>query len=542
MRIPPRFGLISSLALLAAAVPAAADEAAVAARRIQAHVTFLADDLLEGRGTGTRGHALAIRYVVAQFARLGIEPGADGGYTQPIKFLESTSNREAGHLVVRSGDKEDALAPVTDMFVTVAAGQTADTITAPAVFVGFGVQAAELGYDDFAGVDLQGKIAVILSGAPKRFPSEQRAHHAHPDQKRTLLVKHGAIGVVTIVTPWDEARRPWAITAAQGRFPTMRLLAADGGVLDAFPQLRVNGTVGNAAAGRVLVGAPKSLAAIFAAAESGEPQNFPLGTTITLAGESAVRQVESFNVLGWLPGSDPALAGEPLVITGHLDHLGIGAEVNGDSLYNGALDNAMGVSVLLNAAEELAAGPRLRRPVLFAALCGEEKGLLGSRYLSAHPPSRVRRYAANINIDMPLVINPVRDVTAFGAEHSTLKTILDGVAARHGFTVSPDPEPDEVRFVRSDQYPFVLQGVPAIALAAGEKPVDPAFDRKATLTAWRKDRYHKPSDDLSQPIDWPSAGAYGALMTDLVRTIASDPKAPAWLPGDFFGGLYGRKP
>jgi len=530
-------GIFIALNVTCAARPV---DPTVATRRIQAHVTYLADDLFEGRGTGTRGHELAARYVAAQFARLGIEPGADGGrYAQPIKFLESTSNREAGRLVVRSGDKEDALAPVTDMFAAVTAGQTKDAITAPAVFVGFGVQAPDLGYDDFAGVDLQGKIAVILSGAPKRFPSEQRAHHAHTDQKRTLLVKHGAIGMVTISTPWDEVRRPWAILAAQGRFPAMRLLNADGTVLDGYPQLRVNGTVSNAAAGRVLAGAPKDLAAIFATAERGEAQNFPLGVTITLAGESTVRPVESLNVLGWLPGSDPALAGEPLVITGHLDHLGIGAAVDGDTIYNGALDNAMGVGVILHVAEELAGGRRLRRPVLFAALCGEEKGLLGARYLSAHPPARVRRYAANINIDMPLVLNPVRDVIAFGAEHSTLKTILDSVAKRHGFTVSPDPEPDEVRFVRSDQYPFVLKGVPAMALAAGDKPVDPAFDRKATTTAWRKERYHKPSDDLAQPIDWPSAGAYATLMTDLTRTIANDKKAPTWLPGDFFGDLFG---
>lgn len=525
--------------LLAATL--SASEADTASRRVKAHVTFLADDLLEGRGTATRGHEIAGRYVRTQFMRLGIEPGTEGAYEQPIRFIESTSVREAGRLVIRSGDKEDALTPINDMFVTIAPGETKAEVTAPAVFVGFGVSAPDLGHDDFAGVDLQGKIAVIVSGAPKRFPTEQRAHHGQRDLKRTLLAKAGAVGMITVATPRDEARQPWAVISAQGRFPGMRLIDPQGAVVDGTPAMRASATVNHANAARIFAGAPKTPAEIFATAERGEAQNFPLPVTITLAGESTVRTVESFNVLGRLPGTDPALAGEPLVITGHLDHLGTGTAMNGDSIYNGALDNAMGISVLLHVAEELAAAPRLRRPVLFAAVCGEEKGLLGSRHLASHPPAWVQRYAANINIDMPLVINPVRDVIAFGAEHSTIQGVLEGVAARQGFTVSPDPEPDEVRFVRSDQYSFVLQGVPAIALASGEKPVDPAFDRKSTLTAWRKERYHKRTDDLGQPVDWPSAGAYAVLLHDLVRTIGDDPVAPSWLPGDFFGELFGRK-
>lgn len=531
--------VVSGLSLLNSSA-FADDAAATAARRVQAHDTFLADDLMEGRGTGARGHELAGRYVQAQFMRLGIKPGADGVYEQPIKFIESTSNREAGRLVVRSGDKEDTLTPINDMFVAVAPGETKAEVTAPAVFVGFGVAAPELGCDDFAGVDLKGKIAVVLAGAPRRFPGEQRAHHGHRDLKRRLLARAGAVGIITVATPRDEARTPWAVTVAQGRFPGMRLIDGEGKVVDGTPTIRATASVSNASAARIFVGAPKSVEEIFATAERGEPQNFPLPVTISLAGESTVRPVDSFNLLGWLPGSDPALAGDPVVVMGHLDHLGIGAAVNGDPIYNGALDNAMGISVLLHVAEELATGPRLRRPVLFAALCGEEKGLLGSRHLATHPPRWITRYAAAINIDMPLLINPVRDVTAFGAEHSTIKDLLGAVAARQGFSVSPDPEPDEVRFVRSDQYPFVLQGVPAIALAAGEKPVDPAFDRKATLTAWRKERYHKPSDDLAQPIDWPSTGAYAVLLTDLVATIGNDPVAPSWLKGDFFGDLFGR--
>jgi hypothetical protein len=539
MRFFRFLGGTAFLCLLGGSAGFAADEAAII-RRLKAHDAFLADDLLEGRGTGLRGHQIAARYVEAQFARLGIEPGSDQGYEQPVKFIECTGNREAGRLVVKFGDKEDALAPVTDMVATVAAGQTADSVTAPAVFVGFGVHAPELGYDDFAGVDLKGKIAVIIAGAPKRFPSEQRAHHSQTDQKRALLTRHGAVGFVVLAAPWDEVRRPWAVVVAQSRFPAMRLLDAAGAVVNSFPQLRASGSVSSAAAGRVLVGAPKPVAEIFAAAERGEAQSFPLPVVLTLAGESAVRTVESMNVLGWLRGSDPALAGEPLVITGHLDHLGIGPAVDGDTIYNGALDNGLGVSVILHAAEELATGPRLRRPVLFAALCGEEKGLLGSQHLAAHRPKWITRYAAAINVDMPLVISPVRDLTPFGAPHSTLLASLERVTARLGYSISPDPQPEDVRFVRSDQYSFVQVGVPAMALALGEKPVDSAVNRKAAVTAWWKERYHKPSDDLAQPLDWPSAAAYAGLLTDLIREIADDPQLPRWLQGDFFGDLYGR--
>jgi hypothetical protein len=518
----------------------AADDA-LAARRVRAHVTFLADDLLEGRGAGTRGFDLAARYVATQFARLGLEPGADEGYEQPVRLLESMSNREAGRLTIHTAEKDDALTPITDMFVTVPAGRTSDNITAAAVFAGFGVQAPELGYDDFAGVDLQGKIAVILSGAPKRFPSEQRAHHGHADQKRTLLVKHGAIGLVVLSTPWDEARRPWALTAAQGRFPTMRLVDRAGQVVGGFPQLRVNGTVSHAAAGRVLTGAPKPLAEIFAAADRGEAQNFPLPVTLTLAGEATVRSAESRNVLGWLPGRDPALASEPLVITSHLDGYGIGAAVNGDPIYNGAIDNALGVAIMLQLAEEFATGPHPRRPVLFAAVTAEEKGLLGARFLADHPPARVTRYAANLNIDMPLLSAPASDLIAYGYRNSTLGAVLGQVASRQGLTVSPDPAPEEVRFARSDQYPFVLRGIPALKVDPGMKAADPGVDLVAAEAEFRRHHYHKPSDDLGRPVDWAAAARYAALMTDLARTVAEDPQAPAWLPGDFFGELFGRR-
>ena len=512
----------------------------VVARRVHAHDTFLADDLMEGRGTGTRGYDLAALYVAAQFRRLGLEPGADGGvYRQEIGFVETTISVEGGRLIVKIAGKDDALAAVNDMVVAVSAGQTSAEVTAPAVFVGYGVHAPELNYDDFTGVDLRGKIAVILSGSPARFPSEQRAHHAQTDQKRSLLVRAGAVGVVTIITPSDLARRPWALTVSGSRFPAMRLLDSAGKIVDGFPELQAGAMVSATAATRIFAAAPHPLAEAFAAAKRSEPQSYPLNATLTLAGTATVRTINSANVLGLLPGTDPALADEPVVLTAHLDHIGIGPAFNGDTIYNGAMDNGIGSSILLAVAEELAAGPRLRHPVLFAAVTGEEKGLLGSRYLAAHPPAAVRRFAANVNMDMPLFFGVARDVIAFGAEHSTLREVLASVAARNGLEVSPDPMPEENIFVRSDQYPFVLQGVPAICLTPGLKSVDPKIDLATAAANFGKNHYHRPSDDLSLPIDWAATGPFALLLTDLTREIANNPKDPTWIPSDFFGEHFG---
>ncbi len=535
------FYRVSTLLSLLVGAAYAAD-VADSTRRVQAHTTFLADDLLEGRGTGTRGYALAAHYVASQFARIGLEPGADQhSFLQPMKFIEATNNLEAGRLVISHGGKEDALAPVSDMYTVVNSALESDTVTASAVFIGYGVQAPELGHDDYTGADLRGKVAIVLLGAPKQFPATQRAHYANSDNKRKLLSELGAVGVITIIPPWDEARYPWAFFAGQARFPVMRLLDSAGQMVNVFPQLKVLGYVKSAAAGRFFAPSGRTAEDVFAKAERGESQSFALNAEITLAASCTVRSVESANVLGWLPGSDPALADQPIVVTGHLDHLGIGASINGDTIYNGTVDNALGIAMILAAAEDIAAGPRPARPVLFAALAGEEKGLLGAYHLARNPPTRVRHYAANVNVDMSLFPVPVRSLIAWGAEHTTLGALTEAAAERTGFTVTPDPMPEETIFVRSDQYSFVQSGVPAIYLSSGMKPVDPTVDLPGMWSAHLKERYHKPSDDLAQPIDWPSTGAFTGLMVEVIRDAANARPAPAWLPGDFFGELFGKR-
>lgn len=532
--------LLGPLLAFAAVSLLADDRDAARERTIRAHTTFLADDLLEGRAAGTRGHQLAMAYVSSHYARLGLESAGLSGFQQTLSLRESQLDREAGRLVLRHAGNERALTAVNDAIVRPAAGTAASEVTAPAVFVGFGISAPEFGYDDFAGgIDVRGRIAVILSGSPTRLPATARAHYSR--QKSAEFASRGAVGLITLETPAEERRVPWALVANQARFPSMRLINPDGSLLEAYPELRAVATVSRPAAAGFFTASGRTAEAVFAASERGEPQAFALGLEITLAGRATVKETSSANVLGWLPGTKPELAAEPIVITSHLDHLGIGLPVDGDAIYNGALDNALGTSVLLAVAEELAAGPRLPRPVLFAALTAEEKGLLGAYHLARNPPARARRYAANLNVDMPVLLAPVREVIGFGSDHSSLGGHLTRAAGRQGFTVAPDPNPDEVYFVRSDQYAFIRAGVPALYLKAGLRGPAGGPDLAALEADFRKNRYHRPSDDLSQPIDWPSAAALGRLMADIVRSVAEDPTAPAWNPGDFFGTRFGRQ-
>ena len=534
--LPASIFLVTALSL--ARSPLGADDGdAIRERRIRAHTTFLADDLLEGRAAGTRGHALAMAYVSAQFERLGLEPAGLTGYLQPLALRESRVDRDAGRLLIRHDNKEVTLENINQTIVRPAPGSTSSEVTAPAVFVGFGISAPEFGYDDFAHLDVRGKIAVILAGAPARLPATARAHYSR--SKSAELVARGAVGVVSLETPAEEKRTPWAISVARSRFPTMRLINPDGSLLEAYPELRASASVSRAAASTFFTATSRSVEAVFAASERGEPQAFPLEIELTLAGKAAVSDTSSANVLGWLPGSDPTLSGDPLVITSHLDHLGIGQPVKGDAIYNGALDNALGTAIMLSIAEELANAPRGLRPVLFVSLTAEEKGLLGAYHLARTPPPRVRRYAANLNVDMPVILGSVRDVIGLGAEHSNLGPKLAAAAGRQGFTVSPDPKPEEVIFVRSDQYAFIRAGVPALYLKSGVDGAAGGPNLAALEEDFRRHRYHQPSDDLSQPIHWGSAAAFARLGADVARSIATDPAAPKWNPGDFFGTRFG---
>ena len=527
------------------APPSPAGEAAAGAgpggdRRIEADVAFLADDLLEGRSAGTRGYDLAALYVANRYRALGLAPaGDDGSYFQAVPLLEGRREREGAAFVVRRDDAELAFEFERDFLPGINYSAGTHAVTAPLVFVGQAVHAPELGHDDFEGVDVRGKIAVYFSGAPSTFPNTQRAFHASGRQKLEALAARGAVGAVTLGNPVDEAKYPWARGARNWQMPGMRLLDEAGAPVDAFPGIRATASLGVHAARRLFEDAPMDADEVFARREAGTLESFDLPGQATLSGRTTLARFESSNVVGLLPGSDPALAAEHVVFTAHLDHVGIGAEVDGDAIYNGAFDNALGIAVMLEAANELLAGPAPRRSMLFVAVTAEERGLLGAEYFATRP-TVAGPLVANINMDMPVFLADVTDVVPIGIEHSTLEADVQAAAAALDIALTPDPKPEEVVFVRSDQYAFVRRGIPAVYLDAGIKARSPDVDALALYEDFLTGHYHQPSDETALPIHYPSAARLAQLNAAIGRRVGDAEARPRWKEGDFFGRTFGQ--
>jgi Zn-dependent M28 family amino/carboxypeptidase len=522
------------------AASAAAADADAAAARIRAHVGFLADDLLEGRAAGSRGYDLAARYVAAEFESLGLKPGGSGGtWYQPIELLEASAVIPAGEFVIERDGDTTRLESAVDFLPGRDYSAAKSSVSGALEFVGYGVSAAERGYDDFAGADLRGRIAVVLSGAPPTFDSESRAHYSATLTKLPELVRRGAIGVVTVLTPIDEERTPWARLVQLSWFPGMRWIGADGRPVDAFPELKRAALMGHAGAAKLFAGSGHALEEVFATAAAGRPQHFALPGRVTLAGQTTLTRRQSANVVGLVAGTDPVLRDEYVVLSAHLDHLGRGNAVGGDPIYNGALDNASGVAVMLEVARMLSVEQRRpKRSVLFLALTGEERGLLGSDVFARQPTIPKGALVADINMDMPVALGPLADWVAFGAEHSSLGPVAARAASAEGYALSPDPLPEEILFVRSDQYMFVRQGVPSIYISSGSGSRDPGIDIKARDQDFLRNHYHMPSDDISLPIHYPSLAGLARINARILLEIADAPQRPAWNPGDFFGSRF----
>ena len=521
------------------APPAAAAREADGARRIQADVAFLADDLLEGRAAGTRGYDLAALYVANRYRAIGLEPaGDDGSYLQAVPLLEGRRESEgASFSLSRDGERID-FAFQDDFLPGVNYNAASHAVTAPLVFVGQAVHAPELDHDDFDGVDVRGKIAVYFSGAPADFANTQRAFHASGRQKLITLAERGAVGAVQIGNPVDEAKYPWARGARNWAMPGMRLLGPDGQPVDAFPELRATASLGVHAARRLFEGAPMDADEVFARREAGTLEAFDLEGQATLAGRTTLAKVTSHNVVGRLAGTDAALASEHIVYTAHLDHVGIGAEVDGDGIYNGAFDNALGTAVMLEAATELVATPAPKRTLLFVALTAEERGLLGAEHFASNPGVE-GTLVANINMDMPVFLADVTDVVPIGIEHSSLENDVKAAADVLGIGLTADPKPEEVVFVRSDQYAFVRKGIPAVYLDAGIKARSPDVDALALYEDFLTGHYHQPSDETALPIHYPSAARLAMLNAAIGRRVGDADQKPRWKEGDFFGRTFG---
>lgn len=548
LRLPPRLLALAGAAActLTLATPSALAAPDPTAAGIRAHMAFLSDDLMEGRATGSRGFDLAARYVATRFEALGLKPAGTGGsWYQPITFTEASPVIPAATLTLTRNGQDTVLKPADDFLPGTDYFAAKRTVTAPLVFVGFGVHAPELGYDDFAGVDLRGKIAVVVGGAPAHFASTARAHYSNRITKARELVARGAVGQLGMSLPEDLKRVPWERSVRQSWVPGMRWLQADGTPADAFPELQASASLGPSAMAPLFAGSPHTPEEIYARLTStkeqpARPLSFDLPGTATVHRETLSSKRESMNVIAVLPGQDPALRDEYVVITAHLDHIGKGAAINGDSIYNGALDNASGTAVMLEVARLLAESPqRRRRSVMFIALTGEEKGLLGSDYFARNPTVPAERIVANVNMDMPVFLAPGTGVVAFGADHSTLGPVVAKAAKQEGVLLVPDEQPEEVLFVRSDQYSFVKAGIPALYLDNGMRSAITGVDAKTPMKDFLANHYHMPTDDMSRPIDFPSLARFARLNERVIRAVANQHDRPRWNKGDFFGERFG---
>src|SRR5579863_10121845 len=419
-----------------------------------AHVQFLADDNLEGRQTGSEGLRKAQAYVVDQFKKAGLEPAGTDGYYQPVKFVSREIVESESSAALVSGGKAEPLVLGDDAYFSTRVNLTSDAITAKLVFVGYGLKIPEQNFDDLAGLDLKGKIVVYLLGSTADTPTALSAHYQTMLERWKSLKAAGAIGVIAIPNP-ASMDIPWSRVRLSRTQPSMDLVGKE---FDESDGLKLALIFNPANAEKLFAGSGHTFAELAALAKDRKPlPRFPLAVSLKAHAAIDSKTIESDNIIAKLPGSDPALKNEYVVLSAHIDHIGIGAPINGDKIYNGAMDNGSGSALLIDIAAQMKEHPeKLRRSVLFVFVTAEEKGLLGSRYFAAHPTVDIHSIAADINTDMFLPIVPLKTLLVLGIDESTLGARATAIAKSLGVHAIPDPMPLRNIFIRSDQYNFIL--------------------------------------------------------------------------------------
>jgi hypothetical protein len=506
---------------------------------LQAEMRYLSDDLLEGRGTATRGHLVAAHYMASQFESLGLQPAGDNNtFFQRVPLRKSNLDISATTLSLTNAGKSQSLVFGKDFVAEPDPMREIADVDAPVVFVGYGVVAPGQNYDDYKGIDAKGKIVAMLYGAPN-FDSSIKAHYSSFTVKAKTAVDHGAVGVIVLVDPVLEQEYPFAKIVRDVPQPHFLWLDKQGNPGNYFPQLKCGAILSIEAVQSLFASAPHHADELFALAKDGKTISFALPFTAKMRTVTKSENTESPNVVARLEGSDPTLKSENVVYSAHLDHLGIGAAVDGDTIYNGTLDNASGSAALLELARAFASlNPRPKRSILFVNVTGEEAGLLGSEYFAKFPSVPKDSLVANINIDEILMLWPIKDVIAFGAEHSSLEKDVTAAAQKYGLTLSPDPFPQEVVFIRSDQYSFVKEGVPSVMLSPGFHS-DATHDPMKLFGEWEEKRYHQPQDDINQPnLDYNAATTLIDVAFLTGYSVAQAQSRPTWNRPDFFGDLY----
>lgn len=526
---------LSIASLWAAQAHAEATEPAFSPNALRADVTFLADDLLEGREPGTPGHEIAARYVAAKFTEFGLTPaGDDGSWFQSVRLQEQTLDAAASSLTLNGTQR---WTQATNVILTGNQAATTGSIEAPVVFAGFGIDAPEYGFDDYRGLDVRGKIVATLIGTPSGTPSEMGAHLNSIKEK--FAQQHGAIGMILLDTRTVRSLFPWRHRLENDASPRVTWIDANGKPFVAAPGIQATAAVDESVAKVLFTGAKQSLDEVLNIADQpgGRPKGFDLPARARIDWRSTQRTRTTPNVVGMMRGSDPKLKDEVVIMMAHLDHVGKRPAVNGDDIVNGAMDNAAGVATMLEVARAFANSPaKPKRSLLFLANTAEEYGLLGTEHFAHQPPVPIDRIVAAINVDVPIFTYEFDSIIAFGAEHSTLRGAALEAATVAGVTLSPDPMPEQGMFTRSDHYALVKKGVPSLFLATGHG--------KGSEQAWQtylQHHYHRPSDDLSQPFNWQAAARFARINWLLVREISDHPQRPNWHEASFFGKLAASK-
>lgn len=509
---------------------------------IKGQMTFLADDLLEGRQPGTRGFAIGSKYIETQFISLGLQPGNGSSYIQKVPLQKGIVEVKESYLVIKNGIKEEKLIYDQHFLLNPYFNSTSSGVTAPLVFVGFGIAAPELQYDDYQKRDVKGKIVVFLRGAPNTFPNNESAYYGTPDVKYKEAIKRGAVGVITFSLPTNKPNT-WDAMVKRSKGGAFKWVNNQSVPANSYGVLKSVAVFNNEHVEKLFVNAPETVQKIVELAAKGKSLSFPLNLSASIQVKTNIKPIESSNVVGVLQGSDPVLKNEYVVYAAHLDHFGIGAPVQKDSIYNGAHDNASGVAILLEIVKAYHSLPvKPKRSVIFAVVTGEELGLLGSDYFVNNPPMQNGKIVANLSIDMPFFFHPVLDIVPYGADHSSLGLQTEKAAEILGLKISPDPIPEQVVFTRSDHYSFIKKGIPALFIKSGFMTVpQDKVDRAKSDVDWRSTVYHSPQDDMNQLFDFDAATMHVKINFLIGYFVCNETLAPVWNNDDFFGEKFKKK-